>query len=219
LSLCFAVGFFVFIPAIANWQSAGRIVSRLTFATISFKFAGNIQAVIQAYIGPYFAEKHLNPGKMRGAEAELTVVPLSGLTLRAGVALLDAWIENTALPDGSITDVRPSQAPKSNITSSVNYNFGVWGRGSMQVGADWSYRSLVYYSLLNDPASRQAGYGLLHLRAEYTTPDGHWSFKLHGENVLNKEYLNNSIVTGGIGFGQGSPGLPVTYGIRFSYHL
>jgi iron complex outermembrane receptor protein len=156
---------------------------------------------------------------MRGAEAELTVVPLSGLTLRAGVALLDAWIENTALPDGSITDVRPSQAPKSNITSSVNYNFGVWGRGSMQVGADWSYRSLVYYSLLNDPASRQAGYGLLHLRAEYTTPDGHWSFKLHGENVLNKEYLNNSIVTGGIGFGQGSPGLPVTYGIRFSYHL
>jgi hypothetical protein len=37
--------------------------------------------------------------------------------------------------------------------------------------------------------------------------------------VLNKEYLNNSIVTGSIGFGQGSPGMPVTYGIRFSYHL
>jgi iron complex outermembrane receptor protein len=160
-----------------------------------------------------------NPGKMRGGEAELTVAPLKGLTIRAGLALLDAWIENIALPDGTITDVRPSQAPKTNITSSVNYDFDLWGRGTMQVGAEYSYRSLLYYALLNDPASRQAGYGLLNLRAEYTTPDGHWSFKLHGENVTNKEYLNNSIVGGGYGFGQGSPGMPVTYGIRFSYHL
>jgi len=160
-----------------------------------------------------------NPGKMRGGEAELTVVPMTGLTLRLGVALLDAWIENIALPDGTIADVRPSQAPRTNITSAINYNFNLGGRGSMRVGADYSYRSLLYYSLLNDPASSQEGYGLLNLRAEYTTPDGHWSVKLHGENVLNKEYLNNSIVTGSIGFGQGSPGMPVTYGIRFSYHL
>jgi iron complex outermembrane recepter protein len=160
-----------------------------------------------------------NPGKMRGGEAELTVVPMTGLTLRLGVALLNAWIENIALPDGTIADVRPSQAPRTNITSAVNYNFNLWGRGTMQVGADYSYRSLLYYSLLNDPASRQGGYGLLNLRAEYTTPDGHWSFRLHGENVLNKEYLNNSIVTGSSGFGQGSPGMPVTYGIRISYHL
>ncbi|HVW70522.1 MAG TPA: TonB-dependent receptor, partial [Steroidobacteraceae bacterium] len=41
-----------------------------------------------------------NPGKMRGGEAELTVVPLTGLTVRAGLALLDAWIRNIALPDG-----------------------------------------------------------------------------------------------------------------------
>jgi iron complex outermembrane recepter protein len=160
-----------------------------------------------------------NPGKMHGAEAELTLVPVSGLTLRAGLALLDAWIRNIALPDGTIADVRPSQAPKTNITTSVNYSVGLPFGGAMQVGADYSYRSLVYYSLLNDPASRQGGYGLLNLRAEYSTPDGHWSFKLYGENVMNKEYLNNSIVSGVSGFGQSSPGMPVTYGIRVSYHL
>lgn len=160
-----------------------------------------------------------NPGKMHGGEAELTLVPVSGLTLRAGLALLDAWIKNIALPDGTITDVRPTQAPKTNITASINYSFGVPFGGTVQLGTDYSYRSLVYYSLLNDPASRQAGYGLLNLRAEYTTPDGHWSFKLHAENVANKEYLNNSIVSGLSGFGQGSPGMPVTYGIRVSYHL
>jgi iron complex outermembrane recepter protein len=160
-----------------------------------------------------------NPGKMRGGEAELTVVPVSGLTLRAGLALLDAWIKNIALPDGTIADVRPTQAPKTNITASVSYNWGLSFGGTMQVGADYSYRSLLYYSLLNDPASRQAGYGLLNLRAEYTTPDTHWSFKLYGENVANKEYINNAIVSGVSGFGQSSPGMPVTYGIRFSYHL
>jgi len=160
-----------------------------------------------------------NPGKMRGGEAEVTVVPVSGLTLRAGLALLDAYIENIALPDGTVTDVRPSQAPKTNITASVNYSFALPFGGRMQVGSDYSYRSLVYYSLLNDPASRQAGYGLLNLRAEYSTPQGHWSFKLYGENVTNKEYLNNSIVSGVSGFGQSSPGMPVTYGIRVSYHL
>ncbi len=160
-----------------------------------------------------------NPGKMRGGEAELTFVPTTGLTLRLGVALLDAWIQNIKLPDGTIADVRPSQAPKLNITSAINYNFAVAGGGTMQVGAEYSYRSLVYYALLNDPASQQAGYGLLNLHTEYTTPSGHWSFKLHAENVTNKEYLNNNIVTGSIGFGQGSAGMPVTYGIRVSYHL
>ena len=88
----------------------------------------------------------------------------------------------------------------------MNYSIGLPFGGAMQFGADYSYRSLVYYSLLNDPASRQAGYGLLNLRAEYTTPDTHWSFKLYGENVTNKAYLNNSIVSGVSGFGQSSPG-------------
>jgi iron complex outermembrane receptor protein len=160
-----------------------------------------------------------NPGKMRGGEAELTVVPLQGLTVRAGFALLDAWIENIALPDGTVTDVRPSQAPKTNVTTSVAYNWNLPFGGTMQLGADYSYRSLVYYSLLNDPASRQAGYGLLNLHADYTTSDGHWSVRLHAENVTNKEYLNNSIVSGVSGFGQSSPGMPVTYGIRVGYHL
>jgi len=160
-----------------------------------------------------------NPGKMRGGEAELTLAPITGLTIRAGVAILDAWIENIALPDGTVTDVRPSQAPKTNITASVSYSWGLKFGGNLQVGADYNYRSLQFYSLLNDPASQQAGYGLLNLRAEYTTPGGHWSFRLHGENVTNKQYLNNSIVTGSVGFGQGSPGMPVTYGIRVSYHL
>jgi iron complex outermembrane recepter protein len=160
-----------------------------------------------------------NPGKMRGGEAELTLVPLSGLTIRAGVALLDAWIKNIALPDGTITDVRPTQAPRTNITTSVNYGWGVPFGGAMQLGADYSYRSSLYYSLLNDPASRQGGYGLLNLHAEYTTPNGHWSFRLHAENVTNKEYLNNAIVSGITGFGQSSPGMPVTYGIRVGYHL
>jgi iron complex outermembrane receptor protein len=160
-----------------------------------------------------------NPGKMRGGEAELTLAPITGLTLRAGVALLDAWIRNITLPDGTVSDVRPTQAPKTNITASANYSFPFWLGGTMQVGTDWSYRSQVYYSLLNDPASRQTGYGLLNVRAEYTTPDAHWSFKLYGENVANKQYLNNSIVSGLSGFGQSSPGMPITYGIRASYHL
>jgi iron complex outermembrane receptor protein len=160
-----------------------------------------------------------NPGKMRGGEIELTVVPLQGLTLRTGLAFLDAWIEHLALPDGTIKDIRPAQAPETNITTSINYDWKAWFGGAMQLGVDYSYRTVLYYSLLNDPASRQGGYGLLNLRAEYTTPSGHWSFRLHGENVTGKQYLNNSIVSGVSGFGQGSPGMPATYGIRISYHL
>lgn len=160
-----------------------------------------------------------NPGKMHGGEAELTLVPLTGLTLRAGLAILDATIEHISLPDGTYANVRPAQAPHTNITTSADYNWPVSFGGTVQVGADFSYRSLLYFELPNDPASAQGGYSLLNLRAEYTTASGHWNFRLHGENVLNKEYLNNSIVTGSIGFGQGSAGLPVTYGIRVGYRL
>jgi outer membrane receptor protein involved in Fe transport len=91
--------------------------------------------------------------------------------------------------------------------------------GDTALGVDYSYRTAQYFQLLNDPASRQNQYWLVNLHAEYTTEDGHWSARAYANNVTNTQYLVNSIISAGIGFGQGVYGAPPMFGMRLSYHI
>jgi len=159
-----------------------------------------------------------NPGKMRGGELEITARPIAGLTLHQGLAILNADLDNIALPDGTRADVKPVQAPRANYIGSATYDWSLPGSvGTVALGADYSWRSSYFYALTNDPASRQGAFWLINLHAEYNTEDGKWSLKAYGNNVTGTQYLTNSIV--GDGFYQGVWGSPTLFGMRLSYHL
>ncbi len=159
-----------------------------------------------------------NPGKMRGGELEVTARVTTGLTLHQGLAILNADLDNIALPDGTRANVKPVQAPRANYLGGVTYNWNVpEARGTVQFGTDYSWRSSYFYALTNDPASKQGAFWLINMHAEYTTEDGKWSVKGYGSNVTGTQYLTNSIV--GDGFFQGVYGMPALYGVRLTYHL
>jgi len=173
-----------------------------------------------AFPPPYGNQSFItnNPGKMRGGELEITARPMPGLTVHQGLAILNADLDNIALPDGTRADVKPVQAPRANYLGGVTYDYNVpGGLGTVVFGADYSWRSSYFYALTNDPASKQGAFWLINLHAEYTTEDGKWSIKGYGNNVTGTEYLTNSIV--GDGFYQGVWGSPALFGMRLSYHL
>jgi iron complex outermembrane receptor protein len=160
-----------------------------------------------------------NPAKMTGAELELTVKPYPNWTLHEGVAYLNAVIDSIALPDGTLENRQAVQAPKWDVTGDLVYDWPMPFGGDTALGVDYSYRTAQYFQLLNDPASRQNQYWLVNLHAEYTTEDGHWSARAYANNVTNTQYLVNSIISAGIGFGQGVYGAPPMFGMRLSYHI
>jgi iron complex outermembrane receptor protein len=106
------------------------------------------------------------------------------------------------------------QAPRFSGNTSLDYTTPLAG-GSLSLHGNFAYQSKVYF----DPANQfpQGGYGLLNLRGTWTTPGGHWSFSVFGNNVTDRTYRRTVFPT---------PfalltvyGEPVTYGGAVALHF
>jgi iron complex outermembrane recepter protein len=106
------------------------------------------------------------------------------------------------------------QAPRFSGNTALDYTIPLAG-GSLDLNANFAYQSKVYF----DPANQfpQGGHGLLNLRGTWTTPDGHWSFSVYGNNVTDRNYRRTVFPT---------PfafltvyGEPVTYGGSVALHF
>jgi iron complex outermembrane recepter protein len=106
------------------------------------------------------------------------------------------------------------QAPRFSGNASLDYTTPLAG-GSVSLNANFAYQSKVYF----DPANQfpQGGYGRLNLRGTWTTPSGHWSFSVFGNNVTDRTYRRTVFPT---------PfavltvyGEPVTYGGSVALHF
>jgi iron complex outermembrane recepter protein len=92
--------------------------------------------------------------------------------------------------------------------------------GELRLRADWQHRSQVSFQLENDPLERQAGYGLLNLRATWVLPDGRFRIAAFGTNVTNTRYLTNAQDTlAGNGTAFGGIGRPAEWGVELGVNF
>jgi len=159
------------------------------------------------------------PSKIKGGELSISAIPVSGLRLNAGLALLDATTYDLVLPDRSTTSRVNSMSPRVSFTGSVAYRWTIANGGDLNLGTDFSYRSSIYYSLLNDPAGKQAGYWLDNAHLDYDSKNGRWTLQARVENLFDKEYLTSIVTQGSFGFSQGQFGMPRTFEVGVKYHL
>ncbi len=162
-----------------------------------------------------------------GAELDLTVRPVHGLTFTFGGTYVDSKVTGTAIVANPFTpvtsdahgDVLPN-TPKVQLQLDAEYDFPLSGDMTGFVGATARYRSTAYATLgaLDGPPGTQNyfkvdAYGLLDLRAGVNFGDK-YSVEVFGRNVTNTGYWNNVVhiydtydrVTG----------QPVTYGMTVS---
>ena len=78
-----------------------------------------------------------------------------------------------------------TRAPEWTGNIGLSYALSVLG-GQLDLSENVYYTSKIYF----DPANHnvQDQYGLLNLRASWTTPGSHWQFAVFGNNVTNTEY-------------------------------
>lgn len=87
------------------------------------------------------------------------------------------------------------------------------GSGMLDLNANYYYTTKVYFDSVSQFS--QDGYGLLSLRATYTTGDGDWAFAVYGNNVTDEKY-RNQVLPGSYAIQQ-TYGEPATAGVSVTY--
>lgn len=160
---------------------------------------------------------------IKGAELQLILRPALGLSVNAGASYIDSkvrgsFVNFTVL--GVETEFRGGAfpyTPKWQVSADVDYTFDISQDLEMFVGSNVSHRSKTNASFGNAALLNIDAYTLLDLRGGVQSRDGRWTFTLFGQNITNEYYWTNvAKITDAV---RRIPGMPATYGARFSYRF
>lgn len=131
--------------------------------------------------------------EVRGAEFELAVNPFENLRLTAGVGLLDSEFQdsNSVNSGGVIYDLKGKELPLSfpvSFNGSARYAVPLAG-GEGWVRADYSWKPDHYFTTDNSEREGSDAYGLLNLRAGWTSPDGGLGVEVFVDNATDEKHL------------------------------
>jgi iron complex outermembrane receptor protein len=160
--------------------------------------------------------------RIKGIEAEVTAVPVDGLTLTASLAHLSAKYKDFLFlePNGSTTDLsgeRLQNAPNWTGAVGFNYEFPIGGMGG-RIGANYTFASEKLLTSIKDVArARIQPQTLLNANIDLMINDM-VTLGLWGTNILDKRYLNSVFdAPGTLGLVNYAP--PRQYGVsaRFTF--
>lgn len=106
------------------------------------------------------------------------------------------------------------RAPTLTGNAAVTYDHDLAGGG---FSATASYYRTSHFFFDAGHQTEQDGYGLLAARASWTTPDGHYTFGVFGENLTDSKYLVQVLQEPQAILQQ--YGTPATYGVSFEVNL
>jgi iron complex outermembrane recepter protein len=176
--------------------------------------------------------------RVKGAELEITAKPLPDWQITANGTYLGATYSSfpNAAPPATLApflagDPRYNaklntfdaagnyldQAPKWTAFLAAEHDWQL-DFGSMFARVEYRWTDRAYYDPSNLKIFSQGPYGLVNSFVGYNSPDGHWSVKLYGKNLTNKEYFITMAGNGGAILA-GLAGAPRTYGISAGYHF
>ncbi|MBV6416946.1 MAG: hypothetical protein CMLOHMNK_01564 [Steroidobacteraceae bacterium] len=129
---------------------------------------------------------------IKGVEADLTVVPLTGLTLNASYVYTDWDVPPDVSPfTGLSKQTTIAYTPKNAATASVDYEFKPFSFGVLSAHLDANYSGSFFTA--DPPAPKSDSYLIVNARltlGEVRVGDngGELAFSLWGKNLSNEEY-------------------------------
>jgi iron complex outermembrane receptor protein len=179
------------------------------------------------------ASYSVNAGRARikGGDAQLTVVPTKNLTITAGLSGLDGrYTEfplgftyvanppdiggNTQILNQDLAGKQTARTPKWTANLGANYGIPLPG-GRLELAGNYYYNNGFYW----DPGNQlqQPSYQLLSAWITWKPASGRWEATLWGNNLLNKYYYSFATLST---FGdQTSPAEPRTYGATYRFNF
>jgi iron complex outermembrane recepter protein len=171
--------------------------------------------------GNFPALVNVPKSSIRGGEMDVAWKPIAALRLSANGTYLSSRVDSTYIGGTPVPSVSTDfegealpNTPRWLLNADAEYSFRVTDRLTGHVGASEFFRSSAYALFGQTPGFDIPSYALLDLRAGITSASG-WGVELFGHNVTNRYYLTN--VAHEIDTVTRYTGMPVTYGIKFSY--
>jgi iron complex outermembrane recepter protein len=165
---------------------------------------------------------NLGKSKIQGVELDLAARPAEPLTLHAGIALLDAKVEQGALADGTVNvagSLLPN-SPKFSATLAGDWDFVNWSTMGMTAHVDTKYTSAQYFELVNIDRIEQVPYAIANARLTLHPVDGNkWEIGAWGRNLFDKFYLTSAANLQSLGYDYRHRGVPRTYGLDATYRF
>jgi len=195
--------------------------NRLQFDGAVFRYQYRNQQIINTE--PNGAEPLINLGRSRidGGELELVTRPVRTVTVRAGLGLLDARVEEGMLAGGTVNLAghKLPNAPNVSGTLSVDWDALAFRQGGLTLHVDGSYASKQYFEIANLDRIDQGGYGLVNARFAFNGVDNKWGVGVWGRNLANKFYFTSAANLEALGFDYRHIGIPRMYGADASYRF
>ncbi|WP_333604780.1 TonB-dependent receptor [Novosphingobium sp.] len=168
-------------------------------------------------------EALINVPKSRIAGFELNAIlrPVSGLTISPSITLVASKVRSSLIsgtPDGTVGQFKGEAfpyTPKWSGNTDVEYRWALNSGLEAFVGSNVTYTSSTNGGFGELPLYRLKGYALLDLRAGVEGDGGKWSASVWGRNVTNEYYWTTA--TRASDAATRFAGMPVTYGVAFSY--
>ena len=160
---------------------------------------------------------NLDAATVHGAEGEVTWQPASGLTLNAGLTLLDTGIDQVTDIGGNAAkfDGNPLPfAPDVSATLGGRYAFALTRGVDASLAAHAKYRGDYYLDPEGLETRMQAGFTTLQAEAAFTFTDTGLSLTVWGRNLTDEDYALSGY--GFIGYNTFRSD-PRTYGVRLDY--
>lgn len=177
--------------------------------------------IFVAVLGPLSALVNVPKSRVYGAEGQITVRPVRGLSLSAAGTYLNTKVVGSFLNYSIIgvqTDFKGSPfpyTPKWQLVFDGEYDFPISSSLKGVVGGNANYRTATIAGFGTDPRLAIGSYWLVDLRAGIGAADGKWKVQLYGRNVTNQYYWSN--VAASVDNTRRFAGVPATYGVQFSY--
>jgi iron complex outermembrane receptor protein len=164
---------------------------------------------------------------IKGAELELTVVPVTGLTLSAHYGYTDPEYKSFNNPITGVPLLDNVGQPlashqfafvaKHSGGANIRYEFPASNLGEFAVNASYSYLS-SYPVSENSVPGEAGGYSLVNASATWSKIMGtEVGARVFANNLLNEEYAVAGVSLYTVGFVTQNPGSPRTFGIELNY--
>lgn len=124
--------------------------------------------------------------RIYGADAELTVRPTQGLTLFAGMSLLDTKVEDVPIGAGFL-DREATQSPSFTASFAATQEFSLSDMGNIAVTVNAVYTDEFYSQLSNAPVTLVPSNWLVNARIAFTDPSERFEVAVFAKNLLDED--------------------------------
>jgi len=164
---------------------------------------------------------NLDKSRIYGGELELVTRPTRSLTVRAGLGLLNAKVQQGAVQGGTIDVAGHTlpDAPSVSATLSEDWDVIHFDSSHVTLHLDGSYSSKQYFELVNIDRIAQNPYALANGRLAYHGTADKWEVGSWVNNIFDKFYLTDAYDLQLLGFDYRHRGLPRMFGIDASYRF